>query len=416
MTMRSETPVTWLNATAESDPDRALVATIDAVFGYGEVAEMVRARERSIPADYGPGRLVPVATSLDVPSVVELLAVQAAGRVPMPYVGGRPSASGEVGENDAIVVPTSGTGGLQRFVRITYENITAAVAASRQRLGNGPSDRWLLCLPLNHVAGLSILWRSLSAGGSVALGPFDESVPSLIDRARPTVASLVPTMLTRVLGRDASLISDMRFVLVGGGPLPEALADRAVRAGVPVLSTYGMTEATSQIATATTGDRTRLVPLDGVIVTTRSDGRITVDGPTVSPGFLGEKPREGSYVTNDAGRIEPDGGLTVIGRVDDIVISGGENISLGAIGASLSSFEGVSAAAAVGVADPEWGTTVVGIVETDLDSDALDNLARPVLAPYERPRRWVIVDRLPLLANGKPDLAAAREMAEQALS
>jgi O-succinylbenzoic acid--CoA ligase len=223
-------------------------------------------------------------------------------------------------------------------------------------------------------------------------------------------------MLTRVLGRDASLISDMRFVLVGGGPLPKALADRAVRAGVPVLSTYGMTEATSQIATATTGDRTRLVPLDGVIVTTRSDGRITVDGPTVSPGFLGEKPREGSYVTNDAGRIEPDGGLTVIGRVDDIVISGGENISLGAIGASLSSFEGVSAAAAVGVADPEWGTTVVGIVETDLDSDALDNLARPVLAPYERPRRWVIVDRLPLLANGKPDLAAAREMAEQALS
>lgn len=420
MTMRSETPVAWLNATAESDPDRICIATVDADYSYGDMAQMVSARASMVSADYGPGQLVPVPVAIDVASVVELLAVGLASRVPMPYVGPIPVVDAEVGETDAIVVPTSGSGGRQRFVRITEENIAAAVAASKARLGNDASDRWLLCLPLNHVGGLAILWRSFKVGGSVALGPFDSTLGRLIERTTPTIASLVPTMLSRVLDREPSLISGMRFVLVGGGAFPESLASRAARHGVRTLSTYGMTEATSQIATSRSEDRTRLVPLDGVVVgTVAADGaalplgergRITVDGPTVSPGFIGEPPRHGPYVTNDVGFINADGSLTIIGRMDDIVISGGENVSLGAIAAAVASFDGVSMAAAVGVPDDEWGTAVVGVVVTDLDAASLDNCARSVLAPHERPRRWVIVSHIPLLPNGKPDMAAVRKL------
>lgn len=374
-----------------------------------------------VPSDHGPGRLVPIPVAIDMASVVELLAVATASRVPMPYAGERPVATGEIGGDDAIIVPTSGSGGRQRFVRLTEGNIASAVDASNARLGNDASDRWLLCLPLHHVGGLSVLWRSLKVGGSVALGPFDAGLERLIARARPTIASLVPTMLSRVLDRDPSLISDMRFVLVGGGALPEALVSRAGRRSVAVLSTYGMTEATSQIATSLPDDRTRLFPLDGVVVGTVADdgtaalvgerGRITIDGPTVTPGFIGEPPRQGPYITNDVGIIDADGSLTVVGRMDDIVISGGENISLGAIAGAVSSFEGVSVAVAVGVPDHEWGTAVVGVVATDLDGESLDTLARSVLAPHERPRRWVIVDHIPLLANGKPDMAAVRKLA-----
>jgi O-succinylbenzoic acid--CoA ligase len=338
----------------------------------------------------------------------------------MPYIGHRPTAEGEAVGDDSIVVPTSGSGGQQRLVRLTHGNIEAAVEASQRRLGNTAADRWLLCLPLNHVGGLSIVWRSLRAGGSVAMAPFDERLPAFIAGARPTVASMVPTMVTRAVDATPDVLASMRFVLVGGGPIAPRIVERTNKQGIALVATYGMTEAASQIATGSIDEPRRLMALDHMEVSIRDIrdsgtgvGRIAIAGPNVSPGYLGSPDRQGPFVTNDLGSVDHDGALTVLGRVDDIVITGGENVSLSAVGAAVASFAGVSAATAVGLPDPEWGTAVVAVVATPLDHAQLASIAKQELAPHERPRRWITVDVLPMLPNGKPDMAAALALAHR---
>jgi O-succinylbenzoic acid--CoA ligase len=318
-----------------------------------------------------------------------------------------------------VVVPTSGSSGSPRGVILTGRNVAAAVDASHRRLGNGPQDRWLLTLPLFHVGGLSILWRSLTAGGSIELHRrFDTDAAIVALRGGAvTMASLVPTMLYRILERDSGPYEGLTAILLGGAPARTELVERALVAGLPVLQTYGMTEAGSQVATVERGTALQSLgtvgpPLHGFVVSFE-DGEILLDGPAVSPGYVGESPRVGAHRSGDLGFVDAQGCLVVTGRKDGVIVTGGENVSPGVVEAALGSIPAAGEAVVFGAADDEWGQIVVAVVEAsegDLPRIMAD--VRSLVARHEVPRRWIAVDALPLLPNGKPDRSAAKALGQ----
>jgi len=333
---------------------------------------------------------------------------------PGPTVGAGPGV-------DHSWVPTSGSSGSPRPVRLTNANVATAVTASQQRLGNGPADRWLLTLPLHHIGGLSTLWRSAAAGGAVVVhdGFEPDRVATAMRTGDVSVASLVPTMLHRILEIHPGPFAPMRAVLLGGAASSPALVARALEAGLPVLASYGMTEACSQVATVAPSDvADSLVsvgrPLQGMIVTIdRPDedglGEILVDGPAVSPGYAFEPPRTGPHRTGDLGRFDEAGRLVVVGRGDDLIVSGGENVAPGAVESVLAAHPGVAAVVVHGVPDTEWGEIVVAVVVPHHEGVTVADLtahARRHLPPAQRPQRWRLAAELPLLPNGKIDRRA----------
>ncbi len=362
---------------------------------------------------------------LDLPSIIEMLAVMKRGAVMVPYASHRPVVEAVPPSDTAVCVATSGSSGTSKMVPLSYGNIAASVRASRLRLGTGPSDRWLATLPLTHVGGLSVIWRSLESGGAAIVAPFDEEIPGVLTRWRPSVASLVPTMVYRLLERCPELLAAVDVVLTGGARLGRAIAVRASSAGVQLVRTYGMTETTSQVATAHPGvvnEDPRVVgpPLDGFTVTiTDQSGRVAlgtvgaieVAGPAVFSGYLGEPARTGAFTTSDLGFMTHDGHLAVVGRADDVVVSGGENVSLAAVRDAIIGMWGVSDVAVVGIPDPEWGVIVCACVEgfdVPAEADLRERVAE-ILHAHSRPRRWMI-GTIPLLGNGKHDVAAIQRM------
>ena len=416
-------PHEWVRRHAEADPDAPAVVFTDTTLSYGELDDRAdRRAEQLIATGVGPGILVAVDATPDPETLVELVGVARTGGVAALTGSQRMDCDHHVGDDVFVVVPTSGSSGTPRGVILTRQNAAAAVDASQRRLGNRQEDRWLLTLPLFHVGGLSIVWRSLSAGGSIRLLPrfeTDAVVAALRDRA-VTMASLVPTMLHRILERDPGPYNGLRAILLGGAPASTELVQRALFAGLPVLQTYGMTETASQVATVEPGRAIESLGTAGPplpdIDLSFEDGEILVDGQHVSPGYLGEAPRHGPHRTGDRGYLDDHGRLVVTGRTDDVIITGGENVHASTIEAVVASLPMERQAVVVGVADEEWGHTVVAVVEAEPgELPEIERVVRSRVARHEVPRRWVAVQELPLLPNGKPDRAAALLLAETAV-
>ncbi|MDJ0498174.1 MAG: AMP-binding protein [Acidimicrobiia bacterium] len=319
------------------------------------------------------------------------------------------------------VLLTSGSGGSPRPVRLTHGNVAAAVAASSERLGNSGADRWLLNLPLHHIGGLSVLWRSAWAGGTVVVhDSFDATrAAKAMKHGGVTVASLVPTMLHRILEADPGPYEGMKAVLLGGAAASVSLVERALDAGLPVLQTYGMTETCSQATTVEPGAARESIgtagtPLRGMSVTIDGQGlgEILVDGPAVSPGYLGEPDRTGPHRTGDVGSIDAEGRLVVKGRIDDMIVTGGENVYPAAVAEVIGRHPVVKRVEVVGVPDPEWGNLVGAVLVADADAiQEIEEWARLQLARHEVPKRWVFVTEMPLLENGKVDRGRVGELA-----
>ena len=338
------------------------------------------------------------------------------GRVPPPGREGPPDPAAR------FVVFTSGTSGGGRPVVLTGSNVAAATAASQARLGNGPGDRWLGVLPLYHVGGLSILWRCAREGGTVVLEEsFDAGrAAALLASGGIAFASLVPTMLWRLLEVAPGPFPGVRAVLVGGGPSDPALLAAARRAGLPALQTYGMTETASQVATEAPGEEERRPgsvgrPLEGFEVRAVDaagralpagrEGSLEVRGPAVSPGYLGEPARAPGawYRTGDIGWRDADGYLFVAGRADAVIVTGGENVHPEEVEAALREHPGVADARVFGEPDAEWGWRVVAqVAPSGLDPAALEAFARSRLAPHQVPKRWEVVARVERSEMGKP--------------
>jgi o-succinylbenzoate---CoA ligase len=254
-------------------------------------------------------------------------------------------------------------------------------------------DRWLCCLPVFHVGGLSIFTRSALYGTTVVAEPgFDAArVKDLLEAGEVTLASFVPTMLGRL--RDAGLerAPKLRTILLGGGPIPGELLEWALETGLPVRPTYGMTETTSQIATAEVGQRLAR-PLPGAELRIAADGEILVRGPmVVADGWLH---------TGDRGSLTDDGLLDVEGRLDDVIVTGGENVAAREVEDVVRSHPGVDDVAVVGIDDAEWGRAVWAFVVATVPEEEIVAHARAKLPGFKVPKRIVVLDELPRTASG----------------
>ena len=299
-----------------------------------------------------------------------------------------------------LVVHTSGTTGDPQPVTLSYGNVLANALGSAVALGLDPAERWLCPLPLSHVGGLMVLLRSVVYGTTAVLEPppFDaDRVAGLLGAGAVTVASLVPTMLARVLDAGVEPAPALRRVLLGGAPAAPALLARARDAGVPVSATYGLTEACSQVTVAEPGDlETSGHPLPGVEVEIAADGEIVVGGPTVAGG--------GPLATGDLGRLDDRGRLVVIGRKSDTIVTGGENVAPAEVEAVLLEHPGVADAGVVGRPDPEWGEAVTAIVvarDGRLDPGELRAFCAARLARFKVPKAIVLAPELPRSPSGK---------------
>lgn len=319
------------------------------------------------------------------------------------------------------IIHTSGTTGSPRGAVLTYGNFWASAAGSAFNLGVAPDDRWLACMPLFHVGGLSILLRSAIAGTAAIIHPgFDATaVANAIQDQRVTLVSVVATMLQRVLDADPrDAPASLRVVLVGGGPVPAPLLERAMSRGFPVIQTYGLTESASQVATLAPADAARRLGSAGMpLITTRvridappgEPGEILVAGPVVMQGYFRNPEatarvlRDGWLHTGDIGRLDPDGFLYMLDRRDDLVISGGENVYPAEVEAVLLSHPAVEFAAVVGLPDERWGQLVAAaiVVRAGGNVDGLEAHLRERLAGYKVPRRIIPIAELPTTANGK---------------
>ena len=363
-------------------------------------------RERQAVLEHGDPALV---ISQAVPA--DSAAVPAGARSSVP--SNRPLA----------ILQTSGTGGQPRLAVLSRRAFVASAAAHAANLPWRTDDRWLLSMPPAHVGGLSILTRCLIARRCVVLdpGPFDPGATiRTLGEHRVTLLSVVPTMLQRLLGsRDPvwTAAPPLRAVLVGGAPLPEALREAAVERSIPVLATYGCTEACSQVATQAPGQSGLPGsgrPLPGIELRIEA-GEIQLRGDVLMDGYLGEERRgdrwapDAWFRTGDLGCFLADGQLEVHGRIDDLIITGGENVSPSEVEAFLCAVPGVTAAGVFGLSHDAWGQEVVAALVTEpdrFDRQALGARLRRGLAPHKRPKRVCLVAELPLSRSGKVDRRA----------
>ncbi len=324
----------------------------------------------------------------------------------------------------AVVLFTSGSTGVARGVLHTRASIDAAVTASEATLGWRSDDRWLLALPMAHTGGLAVIARCHAARIPVVLleGDFDRATcAALLEDC--TLVSLVPTQLAALLDDPAwRPPAKLRAVLLGGAAAPISLLEAAASRGVPFLTSYGLTETFGQIATAPLGHagdpRAPLVPLPGVTIhggTRAQPAPLVVETAQLAATYLDGAPIAPRFTTSDLGFIE-DGRVHIVGRADDMIITGGENVHPAQVEAVLLATPGVRAAIVVGVEDERWGQIVVATIVVDETYDReRAATAWEMLPPHARPRRVTIVPALPLLPNGKIDRRAVAEIARVAL-
>lgn len=330
------------------------------------------------------------------------------------------------------IIYTSGTTGRPKGAMLTFGNFWASAAASAFNLGLDPNDRWLACMPLFHVGGLSILLRSVIYGTTAVVHPrFDaDEVNRALRDEGVSIISVVATMLQRMLEADALPYPEsVRIVMAGGGPVPGPLLERALARGLPVVQSYGLTEAASQVATITPAETVAHLGSAGKpLITTRvridapegEPGEILVSGPTVTAGYWGNADATASAIvdgwlhTGDIGRLDSEGYLYVLDRRDDLIVTGGENVYPAEVEAAIMAFPGVKAVAVVGIADEQWGQLVAAAVVSGEGASlaGLEDFLRTRLAGFKIPRLIHQVEELPVTANGKVQRRKVRQSLE----
>ncbi|MEJ2540019.1 MAG: AMP-binding protein, partial [Gemmatimonadota bacterium] len=344
--------------------------------------------------------------------------------------------AGRVPPGTAAVLWTSGTSGRPRGVALGHRGLALHAEATRERLSLDPRDVWLASLSPAHVGGLALVTRSLLLGSTLlALGPSSsDRMPDLLrgGDSLPAVThlSLVPTQLRRLLdawGDDAPP-GTLRLVLVGGARAPAELVERALFSGWPVALTYGMTEMSSQVATAAPAEvlydpESVGRPLRGVEIRIADSGEIWTRGATRALAYVGTEDSladpDGWYHTGDLGELDEAGRLRIRGRRSDRIVSGGVTVDAVEVEKVLRSHPWVGEAAVVGLPDPEWGERVAAAVVLDRAAgdegedgwrSTLDRWCRERLSVAKIPRRWVDLEGLPLNANGKLDRETVRRI------
>ena len=429
----------WLAQRAATCPERAAVVSGTDELGYADLeAEAARAARRLAGRGVRRDSTVAVELPAGLDHIVVLHALMKLGAVAYPLNTRLPeaerrteleraapalviSSSDDTGSAEADLpllgehdldaiccrIRTSGSSGHPRAIGLTYGNLLWSAVGSAFNLGVEPTDRWLCCLPMFHVSGLSIAVRSVIYGTTAVVHDgFDvDRVAASLEGDGITLISLVSTQLRRLLEAGVDLLP-LRAVLVGGGPVPEEVLEEAIGRGATVVQTYGMTETASQVTTLTPAEAGRKLGSAGrPLLTTHlriQDGEILVQGPTVAPGVADE---DGWLHTGDLGRIDDEGFLYVTGRLGEMIVTGGENVSPSEIEEVLMRHPAVADAAAVGRADSEWQEAVAAVVVlgegADADADELRRHCALTLAGYKVPKTVEFVAALPRTESGK---------------
>ncbi|WP_431795319.1 AMP-binding protein [Microbacterium enclense] len=370
------------------------------------------------------------AASEDPRDVLRALRHAVLGAGPAVALGAGPALPEEVPSGTAVVITTSGSTGVPKSVAIGRNALIASAFATSERIGAGA---WLLAVPATYVAGVQVLVRALVNGREPAVlaGPFRPEpfaaaalgMASHEDGARvPTYTSLVPAQLQRLLDATESdpdvarALRSFERILIGGQALAPSLRERAEAAGARIVRTYGSSETSG-------GCVYDGVPLDGVALAI-VDGEVRVSGPTLADGYVGDPDRTAEifptdadgtrwYRTGDAGELA-DGVLRVTGRLDNVIVSGGVNVSLDRVEAVVQGLPGLESAVVIPTEDARWGQgSAVVLGASDLDEQETLERVRAAVAraigPAARPARVIVVEALPVLASGKPDRAALRQ-------
>lgn len=333
-------------------------------------------------------------------------------RLPQAHSANGSSGGAGVPEDTAVVIATSGSTGEPKGVQLSATALLHSARASLARIGAQPGERWLCTLPTSHIAGVGVLVRSLLSGVDPLFLPrLDPAGHDLASLACAHV-SLVPTQLRRLLAAKAD-VAAFRTILLGGAAIPAALLVQAREAGATVMTTYGMSETCGGCVYNGT-------PLTGVKVRTDETGRIQITGPVLftayrnRPDLTALALADGWYHTTDLGTLDPGGTLHVLGRADDIIITGGKKVAPAEVAAALETHPAVREAVVIGESDPDWGQRVTAIVvpttATPPTLQALQTHVRQSLPPHAAPKALHLLPEIPLLASGKPDLAALRAL------
>jgi O-succinylbenzoic acid--CoA ligase len=429
----------WLAQRAQTSPDRSALTAEGATTSYAELeAEATWVASRLAAQGVRRGATVALTMAPGREMVVLIHALMKLGAVLLPISprltdaersevlkAERPAVDlsdpGELTQTEADLpllgehdlgdvhcrILTGGSSGAPRAIGLTYGNHLFSAVGSAFNIGVQPDDCWLCCLPLSHIAGLSIVMRSVIYGTTIGLHDgFDvDRVGESLEQHEVSVASLVPTMLARLLDADVDLTGP-RAILVGGGPVPDDVLAEAVGRGARVVQTYGLTEACSQVTTLQPGEAKRKLGSAGrPLLTTHlriDDGEILVQGPTVAPGCADA---DGWLHTGDLGRIDEEGFLFVEDRIDDMIVSGGENVVPAEVEQVLLRHPEVADAAVVGRDDPEWQQAVTAVVvlrgDAELGAEELRRHCAEELAGYKVPKRIEIASALPRTPSGK---------------
>ena len=387
--------------------------------GVGDAARLLDPLAHALDGT-GPA-ILPVDASLPAARISQLIdAFQ-----PNAVIDGRGEArirseAPETEADTAVIIGTSGSTGEPKGVELSAAALSHSARASLARAGARPGERWLVCLPVSHVAGLQVLVRSIVGGTDpvIAAQATAQAVSEAAD-AGCAHLSVVPTQLVRLLGEPGggAALARYRSVLVGGAAAGAAVLDEARKAGVNAVTTYGMSETCG-------GCVYDGVPLDGVTVRAGEDGRLRISGPVLMNRYHGRPDltakalehsdlKHGEFVTSDLGYVGVDGTVTVRGRADDVINTGGHKVVPGEVAAALSDCPGIKEVVVVGRPDPEWGERVTAVVvpADPAEPPGLELVRTHVsarLPRYACPSEVVLTEAIPVLPSGKPDLAALK--------
>ena len=355
------------------------------------------------------------------------------------------------------IIFTSGTTGQPKGAMLTFGNHFWSAAASAFRLGVLPDDRWLTCLPLYHVGGQAILFRSALYGTAVVLQQgFDlERINTSLDNDQISLVSLVPTMLHRLLETRTHWPESLRLILLGGAAADPDLSHRANQLPrrspftihhspftIPLIApTYGLSEAASQVATLLPPEAQakpgsvgkpllfttiRIADEQGQTLPAGEIGGVVVQGPTVMPGYwqnaeaTAKTIRDGELFTGDLGYLDEDGDLWLVQRRSDLIVTGGENVYPAEVENVLKQHPGVAAACVVGIPHPQWRPKVSALIVPrpghQPTPEQLTTFARQPLAGYKIPRHIQFTDHLPQTASGKIERYAVQKQLQTGFS
>ncbi len=419
-------------AADDAGPATALVCA-GRHYSFSELAALVEAALPALAHVTREGFPYPLVAGNSLATVVALFGLLEL-RIPALLVHPRLTATenaallaeaGRIGRLDyadaAAIIHTAGTTGRPRGAVLTRGALLASAAASAANLGWQDDERWLACMPVARVGGLSILTRSLAARRTVVLtdGLSLDEFPALLTRERITLVSLVPTMLARILDAhpDWAAPPQLRALVVGGAPASPRLLARAAQRRLPIVLTYGMTETCSQVVATPYAQRFAPAgsgsgrPLSSASVRVVA-GRIEVKGPMLMAGYWPGQPLapDAWFDTGDLGAFDAQGFLHVHARRADLIVTGGENVYPVEVEQELERCPGIAEAAVFGIPDETWGQTVAAVLVADgaarPDDAALARWIEARLASHKRPRHLRFVPTLPQTPAGKLDRAA----------